>query len=113
MYRVAKKTTQRTKGKCLKCPYCKELQKIAGGGVIVECTAENRCILTPFNANDFYCIEYKGANDMTETEKDAIRKAIQKDYSKKQFREYANKFYSKKEAQRMIKNYNDKLKGLK
>ncbi len=111
MYRVAKKTTQKTQDKCLKCKYSKELSKSAGGGVIVECTAENRCILTPFNSRDFYCVEYKGANDMTESEKDAIRNAIQKEYSLKQFREYANKYYPRKQAVSMIQAYKEKLRG--
>ena len=32
MYRVAKKTTKKTQGYCLKCKYSKELREIAGGG---------------------------------------------------------------------------------
>ena len=31
MYRVAKKTTKKTQGHCLKCKYSKELREIAGG----------------------------------------------------------------------------------
>ena len=111
MYRVAKKTTKKTQGHCLKCKYSKELRKIGGGGVIVECTAPNRCMMSEFNANDFYCVEYKGANDMTQSEKDSIAQAVRNEYSKSAFREYANKYYPKKQAKEMIKNYNDKLKG--
>lgn len=32
MYRVAKKTTKRTQGHCLKCKHCKELYEFSGGG---------------------------------------------------------------------------------
>ena len=32
MYRVAKKTTKKTQGHCLKCKHCKELYEFSGGG---------------------------------------------------------------------------------
>ena len=111
MYRVTKKTTKKTYQHCLKCKYSKELRQIAGGGVIIECTAPNRCITTEFNANDFYCIEYKGVNDMSQSEKDAIVRRINNNYAKSAFREYANKYYSKKQAKEMISLFNDKLKN--
>ena len=83
-------------GYCLKCKHSKELRKIAGG-VIVECSAPNRCMMSEFNANDFYCVEYKGANDMTQAEKDSIAQAVRNEYLKLEFRKYANKYYPKKQ----------------
>ena len=48
---------------------------------------------------------------MTQAEKDSIAQAVRNEYSKSAFREYANKYYPKKQAKEMIKNYNDKLRG--
>lgn len=102
MYRVAKKATKNTQGHCLKCKYCKVIRETIIGEKIVECTAENRCILTEFNANHFYCVEMKGFRDMTSDELyDLIAKG-EKDYQTKMFREYVNKYYPKAQAQAMI-----------
>lgn len=103
MYRVVKKTTQKSQYKCLNCKHCKKIDaKIETWGCYVECVAENRCFQSSFNARDFYCQEYKGFNDMSAYEQNELREKLAKDYSKKAFKEYANKYYSKKQAQQMI-----------
>lgn len=59
-YRVAKKTTKSTEYHCLKCKHLKagtyEIHRY--NGCMVECNAPNRCLREPFNARDFYCVEY-------------------------------------------------------
>ena len=108
MYRVAKKTTKRTQGHCLKCKHHKEICKVSGVGTLVECIAPNKCMMTSFNANDFYCVEYKGYNEMTQSEKDALAKKIWQEKSLKDYREYV-KSYPKKFRAQMIKEYKEKL----
>ena len=65
-------------------------------------------MMTEFNSNDFYCVEYKGINDMSQSEKDAIAKKIWQEKSLKDYREYV-KNYPKKYRAQMIKEYKEQL----
>lgn len=103
MYRMAKKTTKKTKGYCLKCKFHKEITS-----VLIECTAENKCFQAPFNPNDFYCIEYKGFSDMSDKKINDLADEIYSDYLRKQYAEFAKKYYPRKTAKQMIA-YNDFL----
>lgn len=104
MYRVAKKTSLRTRGYCLDCKYHKILREYPDSyGTIIECTAPNRCITGEFNSNDFYCLEYKGLNDCNEIEKQKIKNANRLDYAKKEFREYTKKYFTKEQAKNLRK----------
>ena len=107
MYRVAKKATKNTQGHCLNCKYCKVIRETIIGEKIVECTAENRCIFTEFNANHFYCVEMKGFGDMTSGERSSLEAKFNKDYQMKMFREYVNKYYPQAQARSMIKAYKE------
>ena len=105
MYRSVKKTTLKTKYKCLECEYCKRLDtKIEIYGCYVKCNAPNKCIMGIFNSRDFYCIEHKGINELTPTELNKLKENILKDKSKKLYKEYCYKYFTKKEAYKMIKN---------
>lgn len=95
MYRVVMKTTKATQDHCLKCKHCEIVQQIHGS-TYVKCNAENKVINTTFNARDYYCKEYKGFNELSEFEINKCREQIQKKYSDSAFREYANKYYQKK-----------------
>ena len=106
MYRVAKKCTKNTQEHCLKCKYCNVIRETVIGEKIVECTAENRCIVTEFNANHFYCVEMKGFSDMTSSERYSLEHKINTDYQKKMFKEYVNRYYPQEQARSMIANYN-------
>ncbi len=103
MYRVAKRTTKRTKYKCLECKHVKpDTYKVQKWGCMVECNAPNRCLTSRFNAKDFYCIEYKGFNDMTESDKENIRREVMNDWFDERFKEHAKKYYPKAQAKKMI-----------
>ena len=103
MYRVAKKTTQRTVYKCLNCTYCKRIDaKVEPWGCYVECTAENKCFLKQFNARDYYCIQYKGSNELSKIEKEKIRNKVQEDYAKKELKKYLKTYYTKQEAEAIM-----------
>lgn len=97
------KTTKATQDHCLKCKHCEVVSKIAGGGTMCKCNAENKVIMNTFNSRDFYCKEYKGFNELSEFEINKYREQIQKKYSDSAFREYANKYFSKKQAREMIR----------
>lgn len=93
MYRVAKKTTKKTELYCLKCKYCKvpvdtdlNSKMLQERGILVECTAENRCMPMQFNAKYYYCKEYKSANEMTADEIDAIINDNRMKYDIEQYR---------------------------
>ena len=102
MYRVTRKTTKNTEYKCLECKHCvlidKEKQEY---GQYVECNAENRCIVTSFNAKYYTCTEHKGFNDMSESELKSFKDAENAKKEKKAYKEYVFKYYPKRQAQRM------------
>lgn len=104
-YRVAKKITKTTQYKCLKCKNCKQIDSsVSAYGCTVECNAPNKCITSHFNARDFYCVEFKSINEMDNYEQRKLQEKIQTDYSKKAYKEYCNKYYPKKMAQKMYKD---------
>lgn len=86
MYRIAKKTGERTKGYCLSCKHCEVIQKLKYGGAIVKCKAEDSAFFMPFNSNDFYCITCKSPNEMSETEIDRFVNENRKKYEKERGR---------------------------
>ena len=81
-----------------------------GDGQYVECTAPNRCITTTFNARDYYCKEYKGFNDMNDTELESVKKYYDTKREIQEYSAYSNKYYSKKKATQLIKNKKASLK---
>jgi len=67
-------------------------------------------MITSFNSRDYYCVEYRGANDMTESEMEEIARKNRNNYSLEAYKEYVKKYYPKKEHKQMIKDYKEKLK---
>lgn len=109
MYRVAKKTTKNTEFKCLECKHVKaDSLKKEKWGCMVECNAPNRCLTSKFNAKDYYCVEYKGFKDMSESEKENLHNKIMKEYSDSKFKEYVKKYYPKEQAKKMIEQRKNK-----
>ncbi len=77
---------------------------------MVECNAPNKCLIAPFNAKDYYCVEHKSLNEMSQLEQDRYREKVQKDYQKKQYKKYVYKYYPKEQAKIMIKEWKEKNK---
>lgn len=116
MYRVAKKTTKKTELYCLKCKHCKKPEDVdlnseivKERGILVECTAENRCMPMLFNAKYYYYKEYKSANEMTaeEIEEIVINNRIK--YEVNQYRE-SLKHVPAKQRSELVKQFKQKLK---
>lgn len=116
MYRVAHKTTKKTELKCLKCQFCKIPENIDVNsnavkerGILVECMAENKCMLMPFNAKYYYCVEYKSANEMTQSEIDVI---IQKNRIKHDIQQYREslKYLPAKQRNELVKQFKERMK---
>lgn len=102
MYRVVKKTTKKTEHACLECKFCKIIKKM-NKDVFVECLAENKCISGEFNSKYFYCVEYKGFNELSDYDIEKMQEKKRFEDSKREFRKYLNKYYTKKEATKMYK----------
>ena len=49
-YRVMKKCTKKTKGKCFKCEQCEVITETK-----IRCKADNTCFISEFNPNEYYC----------------------------------------------------------
>lgn len=117
MYRVAKKTTKKTEFKCLKCPFCKVAENvdinsdaIKERGIFVECTAENKCMLMPFNAKYFYCVQYKSANEMTSDEIDAIINDNRMKYDIEQYRQ-SLKYLPASKRNKLVREFKQRLEA--
>ena len=78
-------------------------------GILVECTAENRCMPMLFNAKYYYYKEYKSANEMTaeEIEEIVINNRIK--YEVNQYRE-SLKHVPAKQRSELVKQFKQKLK---
>ena len=99
-YRVVKKCTKKTEYKCRDCKYYKELSDVSA-----LCEAPDRVIKDTFNPKHFYCVKYKGFNDMSESE---INKLIELKHKKDalfEYKQYVKKYYSKEEAKRLVKEF--------
>ena len=104
MYRTPVKTTKKTQYKCLKCQHIKPGNyKLSPYGCYVECMAPNRCFASEFNARDYTCQQHRSFREMSKSEIESIVEKQEKAYADKVFKEYAKKFYQKKQAREMIK----------
>ena len=111
MYRVAKKTTKKTQYKCLECPHIKPaIYKKEFWGCRVECNAPNKCLIAPFNAKDYYCVEVKSLNEMSKAEQEKFRDKVKQDYADKEYRKWAKKFHTPEEAKELIKKRKESRK---
>ena len=109
-YRIVKKTTKKTEYFCLKCKYCEQLTEKDYWGCKVRCKAPNSAFINDFNAKDNYCIEYKGFNEMSKNELDGIIKHEAKKRALKEYKKYANTYYTKADAKVAIKEFKESLK---
>lgn len=101
-YRVSKKTNKKNELICLKCEFCKVLRE-SRTSCICECIAKNKIILGEFDARYLTCIEVKGFGEIPEREIEEMAQQKREKDSIKLFKVYAKKYYSKKEAEEMIK----------
>ena len=74
-------------------------------GVLVRCNALNKCFHTEYNAKHYYCEEYKSFNEMSNSEIKAIENAISNEYANEEFKKWARKYHTKKEADELIKKH--------
>ena len=107
-YRICKKTTKKTEYHCLKCKFCEQLTEQAYWGCKVKCKASNSAFMDEFNAKDFYCIEYKGFNEMSKDEIDSIVKHENKKRALKEYKKYCNTYYTKPQAKEMIQAFKER-----
>lgn len=100
----------------MKCKHCKKPENVdlnseivKERGILVECTAENRCMPMQFNAKYYYCKEYKSANEMTaeEIEEIVINNRIK--YEVNQYRE-SLKYVPAKQRSVLVKQFKQRLK---
>lgn len=110
MYRVPKKTTKKTEYTCFNCKYV-EAEKLERTyfGCYVKCNAENKCFQGEFNAKDYYCVEHKGFQDMTEREKENYLKKVKQKEALAKYKECCSKYYTKEEAKLMVERFKNAI----
>ena len=101
-YRVVKKCTKNTEGRCKECKFYKELSDVSG-----LCEAPDKVIKDAFNPKHFYCELYKGFSDMSKTEVDKLIERKHKKDALSEYKLYIKKYYTKEEGKQLIKEFKD------
>ena len=103
-YRVKKKCTKNTENYCLKCNHCKVISENK-----VKCAADNSCFISEFDPRDWYCVQYKSMNDISDYEKEKMVQKYNRKIAKSEVRKYANTYYCKADRKDIIKNLMERI----
>lgn len=103
MYRVKKNTTKKTEFTCLNCKHFDKKSDKTDKSCYGECTAPKKVLFGEFNAKDYYCIEYRGFGEISQSEINDIVQKQREKYAKKEYERYVKTYYSKEDAKRILK----------
>lgn len=103
-YRVMKKCTKKTKGKCLKCEHCEVITETK-----IRCKANNTCFISEFNPNEYYCQEYGNINLISGERKQEMINKYNKQLAKNEIKKFVNTYYCKKDRENIKKKLLENL----